>query len=520
MKFATLECIAAILVTLLVIPVQLAAQETAKQNRHHKFHHYQLIDVGTFGGPNTNFFTNGQAAQILNNRGAVTGTADTSVPDPNAPNCLQYDCFISHTFIWQKGSLTDLGALPGINGSFGGWITPNGLVAGISENGEIDPLIGTPEIRAVFWRDGQIIDLGTFGGNESFASAVNSRGQVVGSALNAILDPFDTAPYLYSWGTQMRAFLWQKGVMRDLGTLGGPDSVAGLVNEAGQVAGFSYTSYIPDPANGGTPPVHPFLWENGKMRDLGTIGGTQVFQLNALNERGQVVGSMTLADEDPNHVHPFLWDGRTLLNLGAFGGNEGEADWLNDAGEVVGHAATPNLCPGAGAIDHAFLWRNGVMRDLGIVPGIDPLQGASGATGINSKTQVVGESSSCDFSIDDAFLWENGSMADLNTLIPPDSIMHLFWAAYINDRGEITGFGFLPDGDVHTFLLIPCDENHSDVGACDYSLINAATATASVSPAPTMLNLTAVSHDTPMRRLVRKQLGPRFHIPGLQSPTK
>ncbi|HWO37986.1 MAG TPA: hypothetical protein VNO32_55135 [Candidatus Acidoferrum sp.] len=49
------------------------------------------------------------------------------------------------------------------------------------------------------------------------------------------------------------------------------------------------------------------------MRDLGTIGGTQVFQLNALNESGQVVGSMTLADEDPNHVHPFLWNGKLFL---------------------------------------------------------------------------------------------------------------------------------------------------------------------------------------------------------------
>jgi len=335
--------IAVPLFAVLAMQLQLAAQDNQSQSEP-KHHHYQLIDLGTFGGPNTNFFTLGQAAQILNNRGIATGAADTSMPDPDAPNCINPDCFITHAFQWHGGELTDLGALPGVNSSLGGWITTNGLVAGISGNSEIDPLTGGPEIRAVFWNDGQLINLGTLGGNESLASAVNSRGQVVGSAANTIPDPFNTAPNLFGWGTQMRAFLWQNGVMLDLGTLGGPDSVAGLVNEAGQVAGFSYTSYTPN-ATTGVPPGHVFLWENGKMHDLGTIGGTQVFQLNALNERGQVVGSMTLEDENPNHVHPFLWDGAKLLNLGAVGGDEGEADWLNDAGEVLAMRPPPISVP-------------------------------------------------------------------------------------------------------------------------------------------------------------------------------
>jgi probable HAF family extracellular repeat protein len=448
------------------------------QDHHSKHHHYRLIDLGTFGGPNTNFLTQGVGAQVLNNRGVVTGSADTPIPDPNAQNCLSPDCFISHAFKWQNGLLTDLGALPGVNSSFGSWITANGLIAGASGNGEIDPLTGGPEIRAVFWSNGSIIDLGTFGGNESLANAANNRGQVVGLATNAISDPFN----FYGYGTQMHAFLWQNGVMRDLGTLGGPDSIAYWVNEAGQIAGISYTNSIPNPPLTTLPTMHPFLWENSTMHDLGTIGGTQVIQLNALNERGQVVGSMTLADEDPKHVHPFLWDGETLRNLGTLGGHFGEANWLNDAGEVVGHADTSIDCSGgAGPIGHAFLWRNGVMRDIGTVPGIDPLDGLSAANGINSKTQVVGISNTCDNSVIDAFLWQKGSMADLNNLVPPDSAMHLLVAFDINDREEITGFGVLPNGDVHTFLLIPCDENHrgndSNRGddGCGYDTVDADT---------------------------------------------
>jgi hypothetical protein len=51
---------------------------------------------------------------------------------------------------------------------------------------------------------------------------------------------------------------------------------------------------------------------------------------------------------------------------------------------------------------------------------------------------------------------------DLNTLIPRGSALHLFKGVDINDRGEIAGFGGLSNGDIHAFLLIPCDENHPD----------------------------------------------------------
>ena len=97
---------------------------------------------------------------------------------------------MSHAFRWRNGAKTDLGVLPGGASSAALWINSKGMIVGMSQNGAIDPLTGIPEVRGVVWKDGQITDLGTFGGNVSYASAVNDRGQVWGTSLNAVPDEF------------------------------------------------------------------------------------------------------------------------------------------------------------------------------------------------------------------------------------------------------------------------------------------------------------------------------------------
>src|SRR5829696_1801791 len=113
-----------------------------------------------------------------------------------------------------------------------------------------------------------IIDLGTLGAQftTSEARAVNQRGQVVGDSFLAGLGP-------------EHAFLWERGSMRDLSTLGGLTSDATDINNRGQVVGVSATT---------AGEQHAFLWADGSMRDLGTLGGaTSVAQ--AINNRGQVL---------------------------------------------------------------------------------------------------------------------------------------------------------------------------------------------------------------------------------------
>lgn len=103
--------------------------------------------------------------------------------------------------------------------------------------------------------------------------------------------------------------------MQDLGTLSGPDAQVEAMSERGQIVGTSYTSSTPNPGSG-IPTIDPFLWENGSMVDIGTLGGTNGLA-HFVNSRGQVVGVSNLAGDSTSH--PFLWSNGKLMGLGDVG---------------------------------------------------------------------------------------------------------------------------------------------------------------------------------------------------------
>ena len=126
-----------------------------------------------------------------------------------------------------------------------------------------------------------VTDLGTLsGGNFSQPFFINRYGLVSGSS--SLAD-----------GSQ-HATLWLDGLMGDIGApgLGGPNSIAFGDNERFQSAGEAETS-TPDP-NGedfcgfGTHlTCLPFLWQDGKMVQLPTLGGNNG-AANAISNRGKV----------------------------------------------------------------------------------------------------------------------------------------------------------------------------------------------------------------------------------------
>jgi len=470
---------------------------------------YKLIDIGTFGGP-ASYFTDpgiGGVSKVLNNQGMLAGKANTTTPDPY---CGLPNCFDAHVFRWDRGVLSDLGTLPGGTNSDIGGINARGWVVGGSEIADIDPFTNTPAFHATLWKGNQPVDLGTLGGYNSNALHVDDGGQIVGSSTTGIPDP------LSFLGESIHPFVWQNGVMQDLGTLGGPDALPS--NQCGNgrnglMAGFSFIDSVVNPETG-VPTAHDFFLHDGIMEDIPTFGGTLVgdeidfsgYPTACVNDRGQVAGESSVTD-NPLILHPYLYDHGVLTDLGTLGGSFGLVGWLNDAGDIVGGSSTAN--------DESFratLWTKGVIHDLGTLDG----DCFSAAISINSKDQIVGLSFSCDGTIARAVLWEKGKIVDLNAAVAGTPSLQLVAVDNINDRGEIAGRGLPPGCDDlfacgHAFLLIPCDSTTTCAST------GATTSSATKSGVAVTKNLSIRSPRTPMERLAawRSQFSQRYQIPGL-----
>lgn len=272
--------------------------------------------------------------------GAFSRSADLNAAGAVAGFSVTGDRAEHHAFRWQDGLMEDLGVILTEGSSSGRAINDHGEVVGHTQVTRTDPS------HAFLYRDGQMIDLGTGFGPGSFSSAndITSTGLVVGRRGETQSSPSE-------------AVIWQDGEIIELGTLGGEttlpfatNGIAKAANDQGQVVGTA----LPE----GGAPLHGFLWRDGVMTDLGTLGGNQeATQAEDINENGQVVGSSPTVDGD---VHAFLWEDGQMQDLGALGSSSSFAFGINNAGQVVGTARLGFGLPP----QRAFLWDGGTMHDL------------------------------------------------------------------------------------------------------------------------------------------------------------
>ena len=339
--------------------------------------------------------------------------------------------------------VTNLPSLGGTS-SAGSSINNRGWVAGISN------LPGDQVQHAALWEDGSIVDLGTLGGPNSGVlwPVKNERGIISGISQTAQPDPLGERwscsaffPAATGSGYQCLGFVWEDGVMRPLPTLGGTNGFATGTNNKGETVGWAENT-VHDPTCV-APQVLQFravVWgpKEGQIQELPPLPGDTVSAATAINDRGQVVGISGICDRAVGRfsaIHAVLWQDGEVIDLGSLGGVAWNTPMaINDRGDVVGFSNV-SAAAGGGFAAHAFLWtKRGGIQDLGTLPG----DSTSQALGINARGEIVGTSCDADFNCR-AFLWRDGVMSDLNTLIPSDYDGILVTANDINAAGRITG---------------------------------------------------------------------------------
>lgn len=265
--------------------------------------------------------------------------------------------------------------------------------------------------RAYVWQNGVMTDLGILAGDEeSFARAINNNGLVVGTS---------EANIFFGSGT-FHAVEWNAGVINALPDPGfGNSSIAYDVNDAGDIAGFSQ-----DPVDGRDTAL---VWGNGSITDYGATDPHQFSRAHGLSEDGRIAG-MAWNLFSPNDS--ILYDNGQWTQLGGFGQfQNSEATDVNSAGLTVGFQAFPS------GSWHGAYWvpKAKDATDVGVLAG----HNLSELYDVNEAGIAVGRSYSDATGESRAILFDGTTLYDLNDFLPAGTSGTLFEAREVNEAGDI-----------------------------------------------------------------------------------
>jgi probable HAF family extracellular repeat protein len=206
-------------------------------------------------------------------------------------------------------------------------------------------------------------------------------------------------------GGESHAFIYQNGRMTDLGTFGGIRSSATIVDNAGDVFGVSQTTQGLS---------HAFEYQNGTITDLGNYVGAQLYSAPlGIDSAGEILIAkfgLPSTGNSPDRVG-LLKNGQ-FTDIGTLGGSLTRAFGMNANGEVVGYSTTDST----NSVSAAFAYDDGVMTNLAAVPGVLATATYSEADGVSANGLVAGTYSTAGNFFSHAFLYANGKTTDIGTL--------------------------------------------------------------------------------------------------------
>lgn len=236
----------------------------------------------------------------------------------------------------------------------------------------------------------------------------------------------------------------------DLGDLGGGESVALGLNDAGDVVGWST---IPGCATGtGTPCRRAFLWKDGVLTDLGVLPGDEESTARGINDLGQIVGtSEANVVAGSGDFRAVTWNGSGPVALPHLGQADSVFAYdINDSGQIAGHAYDPTV-----SADRAVVWQGTTLLPVGQS---EP-HTYNRLYGINEQGHVIGSAWEL-FQPGDSIVYDGA----WQTIGGTDSPWQNSEAFDLSDAGHRVGLQAFPSGNWHPAYWAPGAKAATDAG--------------------------------------------------------